>query len=146
MIMDKNLQFSSAQAVTVTAASTDVIDQGVARDLMPGQVIQVLAQVGAQFTAAGAATLQVQFQGSSDNVTYSTYAESRAYALAELAPGARILDIDVPGRNGPAVLPRYIRLNYVVATGPMTGGTLTAGLVAERGDQVYYPPGVAIVN
>jgi hypothetical protein len=52
--------------------------------------------------------------------------------------GVHIFDIDlprvVPNPNTPALMPRFLRLNYIVATGPMTAGG-HAELVLGRDDQ-----------
>ena len=148
MILDKNLLMSSAQAVTVTAASTDVIDQGVARDLGPGEGVKVLAQVHTAFASTDAATLTVALQGSTDNSTFTTYARSRDYAVAEIdVVGTRLLEIDVPRPAGEAALPRYLRMHYTVTTGDfIAGGKITAGLVCGRDDIVAYPAGVNVLN
>lgn len=172
MIMDKLLEFDpSGTALTVTAASTNVLDAHGAslipafsstvkpgRDMGAGGGLitpKLVVLITTTFGAGGAATLQVQFQGAPDNGsgapgTYVTYAESPARALADLVAGNRILDIDwpriAPSPNTPALLPRFYRLNYIVATGPMTSGALGAWIVLGRDDQVAYIPGVTVAN
>jgi hypothetical protein len=48
--------------------------------------------------------------------------------------------------------PRYLRLNYVVATGPFTGGTVTAFLVVDDQQNIGspnllgYAAGITIAN
>lgn len=73
MILDKLLMFSEAQAVTDTAASTDVIDlapvDGTRRDIGVGYPLEFWALVNTKATAAGAATVNVQLQTSPDNST-----------------------------------------------------------------------------
>lgn len=147
MILDKNLLVSSSQNLTVTAVSTDVVDLANARDLGPGTPIRVLCQVAVAFATTNAATLQVQVQGSTDNSTYSTYAESRAYAVTECdVIGTRLLDIDIPRPSGEAAIPRYLRMRYVVGTGDFTPGAVTAAFVLDRDDIPQYPSGFAVAN
>lgn len=43
----------------------------------------------------------------------------------------------------PDPIPRFYRLNYVVANGPFTGGTLWGGIVLESDAPLLYPPGFA---
>lgn len=126
MIIDKGNQFASAQVVTVTAPSTDVIDQGANQDAGVGGKLQVLVQVDTAFTAAGAATMQIQLQCDSDSAfgTVKTVIETDAIPVATLIAGYR------------AILPipyyldkRYIRVNYVIATGPMLTGAISAAVV-----------------
>jgi hypothetical protein len=127
MILDKLLMFSEAQAVTVTAASTDVIDlgpiKGTLRDIGVGTPIEFWATVNTTATAAGAATLDVQLQTSLDNATWVTLFDSGALPLANLVAGKRLFSTKVPQ----GVL-RYLRANFVVATGPLTAGAFTTGM------------------
>lgn len=131
MIFDKQTLLSDAQAVTVTAVSTNVIDlgpikTGIVRDIGKGKQIPLLVQVVEAFTAAGAATLTVSLQ-TDDNEAFSsakTVWTSPAIALADLVAGKVIIPEYIPrGTNE-----RYMRLNYAVATGPMTAGKITAGV------------------
>ena len=158
MILDSLLMFStpaSPQAVTVTAASTNIIDLLNPRDMGIGDdpALKLAIYITTAFTAAGAATLQVQFQGAPDNGsglpgTYVTYAESATYAVADLSVGRKLLPIDVPHRDLTltTTFPRFYRLNYIVATGPMTAGALVAGIVLDRQDASQYPAGLTITN
>lgn len=151
MIMDQNLLFDSAAAITATAPSTNVVDLAVARDLGVGDPdIDIVAIVGTAFTAAGAATLQIQVQGSTDNSTWDTYVQSDAIPKAALTAGAKF-HVDLPPVPPGKSKPRYLRLNYVVATGPMTAGTMTAFALLDdhlaTGQAIYgYPPGIVIAN
>ena len=143
MLMDASNQFSAAQAITATAASTNVVDLGISRDISDGATdnLYLLCEVIAAFTAGGAATLQVQVQTAPDNGSglpgsYTTLFQSDTLAVAALVAGLRIL----PGALlGPTQ--RFVRLNYVVATGPMTAGTLTAALVPALDVQPTYARG-----
>lgn len=153
MIIDGLLQLSAAQAITVTAPSTNIIDLLNGRDLGVGEpVLKLAIFISTAFTAGGAATLTVQFQGAPDSSgspgTYITLAESRAYAVAELLAGAKLLPITVPARDPTQTVTssRFYRVNYVVATGPMTAGALSAQLVLGRQDNFQYPAGITILN
>lgn len=145
MIMDKLLLFSSAQAVAADTASTDVVDLNNARDMGIGWPLRVMILVTTSFLTTDAGTLQFLLQGSTDNSTYTTYAQSPAIAAATLTAGRRALDVDWP-RPGPGMaLPRYIRIYYDV-TNSFTAGAVTATLVLDRQDFVAYPPGVVITT
>jgi len=158
MILDSLLMFStpaSPQAITVTAPSTNIIDLLNPRDMGIGDdpALKLAIYVTTAFTAAGAATLQIAFEGAPDNGAgapgaYVVYAESRAYALADLAIGKKLLPIDIPHRDPSLVVtfPRFYRLNYTVATGPMTAGAIVAGIVIDRQDSAQYPAGLTITN
>lgn len=173
MILDKLLEFDPAgTAVTATAASTNIIDLHGA-NLIPafsatvkpgrdmgggsagGPTPMLLVVVTTTFTAGGAGTLNVQFQAAPDNGSgaagsFVTYAESGVQALANLVAGNTIFNIDVPRilplPNTPALLPRFLQLNYVVATGPMTAGKLSAYIVLTSEPTGYYLPGFTVPN
>ena len=131
MLFDKTTLLSDQQAITATAASTNVIDLGatpssIARDIGKGKPIPLLIQVTEQFTAAGAGTLTVALQVDSDEAFGSakTVWTSPAIAKATLAPGYVIVPEYIPRGTDE----RYMRLNYTVATGPMTAGKVVAGV------------------
>lgn len=144
-IIDKNLQISSAQAITATAVSTDVIDAGatknpaIGRDLGGGTQLFLEVTVGATFTAAGAGTLTIALQDSADNSSFADVLTTPALALASLVVGARFY-IPLPAR-----MRRYIRANYTVATGPMTAGNLSAQVVDGMTVERAYPDSLAKV-
>lgn len=157
MIIDGLLQFDpSLSAITVTRVSTNTIDLLNQRDIGDGASPPMLLAVGvnAAFTAGGAATLVIQLQGSSDNTNWFTYAETRAFSIAELTPIGRLVvlawpavPVGTPGTGNVAgAAPRYLRLNYVVATGPMTAGSVNAQLVLEAQSTRQYPAGYTVTN
>ncbi len=132
MILDNQTLLSNDQAITVTAASTNIIDlspiaSGLVLDIGPGNPIPILIQATAAFAAAGAATLTVSVQVDSDSTFGSpkTVATSAAIPVAGLVAGYQVnLDYIPRGTNE-----RYLRLNYAVVTGPMTAGTIKAGVL-----------------
>lgn len=150
MIVDNQLFFSNAQAITVTAASSNVsaydatgnplngtnkgLNSTFGSDLGAGDGLRpkIACYVGTAFAGQGSTTLQVAFQGSTDNSTWATYVETPAIAEADLTAGQRIAAFDWPVVPKNKALPRYYRLYYTVASGPMTAGTLTAGVVLQQ--------------
>lgn len=148
MILDKNLLFGSSQAITASAASTDVIDLGVLEDLGIGDdpSLEILILVTEAFTAAGAATLTTAIQGSVDNSAWTDMAITGAIGKASLTAGAEVARWSLPSLVAGQSMPRYLRMNYTVATGPMTAGKITAGILLDRQQNVAYPPGIAISN
>lgn len=147
MYQDAFLQFSAAQAVTAAAASTNVIDWGVARDIGMGEALEIDIRVGQTVTAAGAATVQFQYQTADDaafTTNVQTVVQTDAIPKASLVAGASIpLHVD---RSAPYAARRYGRLNYNVGTGPLTAGTFTAGIVKNIQDpQTNYPSGFAVL-
>ena len=143
MILDKSLQFDSGAAITVTAPSANTIDLSQNRDIGIGGTpsLSVVCTVVTAFAASGAATLQVQFQTSADNATWTNLVMSDAIPVASLAVGAELLRCDVP-----LGCQRYLRLNYVVATGPMTAGAVASEIVLDREAVPSYPSGFNAAN
>lgn len=135
MYIDKFLQFDpNPTLITVTAVSTNVLDMLAQRDMAIGDAYEAPAAVVtviAALVAAGAATLTVQIQGSVDNVTWTTFAQTDAIPKANLTVGTQI-ELKLPKKDAAphaAGIPRFYRLNYVVATGPFTGGSVEADLI-----------------
>tara|TARA_R110002051_G_scaffold315175_1_gene393266 strand:- start:595 stop:1041 length:447 start_codon:yes stop_codon:yes gene_type:complete len=147
MITDKLNTFSAGQAVTSSAASTDVLDLGpltggnTRRDIGAGMPLYLFVSVLAAATATGDATVDFQLQTSDDNSTWVTLASSGPVGKATLTAGARPLIMAVP--RG---VRRYLRVNYVVATGPLTAGQFNALLVNDVQDDIKYASGFSILQ
>lgn len=133
MITDHFLQFDpAASAITVTRDSTNVINNGAPVDA--GGTVNMWVNVFVQttFTAAGAATLTIAFQGAPDNAgaagTWTTFLQTDAIPVASLvAPG--VVSFQIPPKSiaiAKNVFPQWWKLVYTVATGPMTAGTVQA--------------------
>jgi hypothetical protein len=100
--------------------------------------------VGTAFTAGGSATMQVQLQAAIDNGsggagTWDTIMETDTIAVALLTAGQLVASFTVPRRYPGQGFPRFYRVNYVVATGPMTAGTVNAFLLTGIDDNPIYP-------
>jgi hypothetical protein len=140
MIMDRTLLFSDGQAVTATAASTNVVDLGatgtvygasspIVRDIGKGVKVDLLVTVTQTFTNLTSLTISIE---TDDNAAFSsakTVYSSPAYALADLATGAKYL---LPDVLPVGVAERYVRLKYTVAGTAPDAGKITAGVVDGR--------------
>jgi hypothetical protein len=147
MLFDANLLFSNYQSLAVTAAtsgsvaSTTVIDLSVSRDLGEandgiGSVpkIVVMSTQSAITSACGSATLNIQFQGSTDSSNWTTYIETGAMTTTSLTSGSMIANFAWPRRAIGAAVPRYVRLNYSFSgstTAVISTGIVYAGVVLE---------------
>lgn len=138
-IIDHFLQVSRAQAVTASAASTDVIDAGatknasIGRDIGAGTPLVMEFDVLTAATAAGAATVTFSVQDSADNASFADVVASRAIPIAELTAGKQVFLPLPPGMR------RYVRGYFTVGTGPLTGGTFNAQVVDGANFQRAYP-------
>lgn len=134
MIMDQQNLFSDAQAVTVTANSSNVIDTlpsggpNTKSGLGDGQDISLFAQVGAA-AFAGGTSLAIALVSADDaalTVNPIVHFTTPVIALAALTAKARLVGLDLPyGKYR-----RYLGLQYTVV-GTMTAGAITAGLVED---------------
>lgn len=142
MLFDRQNLFSNAQAVTATAVSTDVIDFGprqtpmhaanpITRDVGKGRLIDLYAQVVANFATLTSLTVEVQVD---DNEAFSSprvIAVTPAIPVAQLIAGYRF-----PLRHVPlGADERYMRLRYVVGGSNATAGAITAGFVFDADER-----------
>ena len=125
MIFDNTNKFSSSQAVTVTAASTNVIDLGVSgRDIGLGELVPLWIGVDADFATLTSLTVSVQTDDAENFGSAVTVVSTGAVAVADLVNGYQFAIANIPNN----VLGRYIRLNYTVAGTTATAGSVTAGI------------------
>lgn len=135
MIFSAQQLFSDDQAITASTDSTNVIDLGAPGtpyggaaalndDVGKGAKIPLLVQVTADMAAAGAATLMVNISTGATTALGTTIASSAVIPKADLVAGKQINIDFLP--NG--IIERYLGIEYVVATGPMTAGNITAGI------------------
>lgn len=158
MILDAHNQFSSAQALTTTAISENVIDLGPltgfagsvgyygsnsVRDIFAGKPVGILLQVVASLTDAdGAPTLDVTVESDS-----AAGLDSAAVVHFTLISGkleaALTANTIYKGYLPPdATVKRYLGLRYTVGVAAFDGGTVNAWLVPGGfDDQRYYASG-----
>lgn len=142
MILDAYHLMSDAQALTATAASTNLIDLGADRNIGQGEnmSIVILLDVAADFTSA--------------NETYSAAIQTddnSGFSSATTVGTLTITGGDAAGTRYIFTLPpttsmeRYLRINYTLA-GTTPTVTLTAFLIPTDGidKQVVYPNGYTI--
>lgn len=128
MIIDSFNEFSNAQAVTATAASTSVVDLG-AEGRIEGKPYYLVIKVQTSCTASGSATVAFAFQTDSDEAfgSATTLHTVSAVGKATLVAGYEVLRLPINGMN----IERYCRVYYTVASGPLTAGAFDAFLTAD---------------
>ncbi len=154
MILDNQLVFSNPTAITATTGSA-VIDLSGGTNFTDGNATRfgedlgigdgvAMPKVAAYIVAAplttNSATLQIAFQGSTDSTNWDTYVETRAIPASAMTVGQKVAAFDWPLVSAGFSLPRYVRLNYTVATGAFTTGTIFAAITLQRDDWI---PGAA---
>lgn len=127
MIQDVLLELGDAQAVTVTAPSTNAIDQLAAGQAI-GKECWLEVRVDTLCEAAGAATVVIALETDSavGFGTKVTLAQTAAIPKASLTSNSIAWRIRVP-----AGASRYLRVYYTVATGPLTAGKFDAHLIMD---------------
>lgn len=126
MYIDKDLQFSDSQPVTVSAPSTNSVDQGSAGDAYVSLWLVVQTRVAA--TAAGSATVNFQLQTDDDPAFGSPKV---LYDSGPVGVAALTANSEPVKQRMPRGTQRYIRLYYVVGTGPLTAGEFSAFLAQD---------------
>ena len=140
MIIDKTLEFSDAQALTATAASTNSIDLTVARDVGVGMPLYINVTVDVAL-AGTSPTFQVSVQ-TDDNSAFSSPTTKFLGPVFSTAPAGTVMAIPVP-RD--VLDERFARLNYVMG-GTTPTVTVSAHVSGEQGpDITSYPDGVTYV-
>jgi hypothetical protein len=137
MEIDKELEFSDAQAVTASAASTNHIDLGAARSVGVSSKLFAVVTVTTELdSAAEGASLQVQLQcdDNSGFASAKTVLESEVVAEAALVAGYQIV-LPIP----PNMDERYVRLNYAVTGENFTSGAVHAAIVRDYPKTKAYP-------
>lgn len=136
MIIDGENEFSSAQAVTSTAISTNVIDLGstnTLKDMGNGQPVYLVIQTQTACTDTSSdATVAFTLESdsavgldSSATVHYTT----GALAFAAYAPvGTVVACVALPWSK---TYERYLGVRYTVASGPLTAGAFDAFLTLD---------------
>lgn len=130
MYVDYETLMSDDQAITATAASTNLIDLGADVDIGKGEPVNILVQVTEAFNNLTSLAIALQ---TDDNTGFSsaTTLYTETLALAALVVGARIRMQHMPADNE-----RYLRMNYTVTGTAPTTGQVTAGVVGDIQDWV----------
>lgn len=139
MYIDKQAEFSDAQAVTATAISTNVMDlisnasgKNPLRDVGTGQdVYLVITTQAAATDDLSDATLTVTLESDSTaNLATSptTHFSTGALAFAAFSPvGTVLAAVKLPAGS----YERYLGVRYTVGAGPLTAGAFDAFLTTD---------------
>lgn len=139
MITDATTLFSDSQAITATAASTNVVDLGatgtpagssvaLTRDIGKSGQIPLLVEVTEAFNNLTSLAIAVQV-ATDAAFTSPVEVATRTYLLAELTLGKRL---SFPAEFPEGTNLRYVRIRYTVTGTAPTTGKVWAGVVASR--------------
>lgn len=142
MILDAHNLFSDAQALTATAASTNLIDLGADNNVGIGEPMVVVLQLDvAADDTTGDETYSVALQ-TDDNSSFSSATSVGSATITRGdAAGTRYV-ISVPPSTS---LERYVRVYYTLA-GTTPTATVTAYMIPQSflQNDVYYADGITI--
>lgn len=142
MIMDKELLFSDAQAVTAAAASTNLVDLGGANDVGTGENLYVVAVVDVAFTDAGSdSTLAVKVQTDDDVAFGSATDAQELFTFPALAAAG---SVKIARLQPGAIDERYMRLFFTPAGGNLTTGSITAFIAHDIDKWKAYADAITI--
>jgi hypothetical protein len=127
LILDKELIFSTAQAVTnTTVNSTDTVDLGKDGDAYNALWFVVQVDTAAASTACSDPTLNIKLQTSDNGTDYTSLYETGPLEKESLTAGTEY-KIRIP-----AGMQRYLKVVYEVAEGAsFTAGKYTAFLTPD---------------
>ena len=143
MILDAQLLFSDAQAITAAAGSTNTIDLGAVRDIGTGEPLYVVVSVDVAFTDGSSdSTLTVALEGDSTTSFTPDGTENLGVIPALAAIGDTFIY-----RLDPGSLPlqyQYVRLKFTPNNGNLTTGSVTAVLAHNVQKWKAYAKGYTI--
>lgn len=122
MIIDSLLELSIKQAVTTSAASTNVVDFGLKNPNL-GNGSSPLYAVFTVHEAFTGGSMIIALQDSENNTSFTNIITSVTITAADLKAGAQYVML-LPVKHR-----RYIRAYYVI-TGSMTAGKINAAIVS----------------
>lgn len=136
MIIDTLTQYSKAQALAATGASTNSLDHGLDRDIGIGEPMAVCFTVDVAFSGTN---FQATLQASPNSNLSSPVNVVSSQVFTVLAAGARFYLVVPPDANWD----RYSQVNYTITAGTIT---ITANLVPLKFAQAdqYGPSGFAV--
>lgn len=135
MYIDKELEFSSGQAVTASAASTNYVDKGLGDAGLSEQKHIAITVDTTPDSADDTATIVFKLQ-QDDNTSFSSpedLIQSKSYAIGDLAAGDQIF-LPIPVGTDE----KYIRMYYLIGTQNLSAGAFTAQVVDKVQKNVIY--------
>lgn len=130
MIIDYNLQFSDAQALTADAASTNVINLGADRDIGPGEEMKIAVTLDVAMGGTSP-TMAVQVQ-TDDNSGFSSATTVLTSRTISAGSAGDVLTMSLPDTNE-----QYVRLYYDLG-GTSPTATVSASVVKDAQQWAAY--------
>lgn len=143
MILDAQLQFSDAQAVTSAAASTNYVDLGAVRDIGTGEDLYIVVSVQTTLTDGGSNTGTDVYLYGDSTTTFTPDGSQLLFSFGDgdVAGTVKYAKLD-PG-SAPLQY-QYIELYYDPQGANLTGGKFDAFLTKDIQKYVSYADGITI--
>lgn len=142
MFIDSQELFSDSQAITATAASTNLVDLGAIRDLGLGENIYVVVACTVAMTDASSdstVTVTIETDDSASFGSATTTQTIGAFAAVSAAGTQLIARLGIGQMNE-----RFARLKYTVANGNLTTGSFDAFLTHDIQKATVYADAITI--
>lgn len=141
MYVDSLLLFSDAQAVTASAASTNVIDLKNARDIGTGEDLYVVCLLDVAMTDSGSdSTVAVSLEGDST----TTFTPDSTKALFTFAATSAAGTVKYAKISPDDIALQYAQLRYTVAGGDLSTGSFTAFITKDISKYTAYAAGYTV--
>lgn|SRR5574343_1274218 len=132
MLIDIQNQFSNAQAITASAASTNSIDLGAVRNIGVGERLYIVFHVTTAFTDVGSDSTVTPSLQTDDNSAFSSAATVRTYdTLAALTAAGTYRYYELEPFTAAGTYERYLQVYYTVAGGNLSTGAISAFLTHD---------------
>jgi len=141
--VDAQLLFSSEQAVTSTAASTNSVNLGAVRDIGTGEDLYVVCLLDEAMADSGSdSTVAVSLEGDS-TTTFTPDGAQALFSFAAVSPKGTVKIAKLDPGSAPLQF-QYIQLKYTVANGDLSAGKFTAFLTNNIDKYTYFADGFKI--
>ena len=145
MLFDKQNMFSEDQAITASAASTNLFDLGLdARRIGVGTTMYLAVIVTEAFTDSGSDSTVTPSLQTDDNEAFGSATTIRTFDTIAATTAAGTLFVYSLDPKPLNTYERYIRLYYTVANGNLTTGQISAGLLEQAQLNSLYASGFTV--
>lgn len=142
MLIDRQFRFSSAQAITASAASTDLVDLTAIRDLGPGTPLWVVVLCTVAMTDTGSnSTLAVTLETDTAAAFSSATTAQTIGTFAALSAAGTVFTVPLAPFSTDE---RFLRVYYTTANGDLSAGSFTAFITTDPHNVTQYANGYTI--
>jgi len=143
MIIDAQNEFSSAQAITAAANSTNIVDLGQNRDIGTGQSLYIVVGITTTMTDSGSdSTITVALEGDS-TTSFTPDGTQNLFVIPAVSTAGTIFIARLDPGSAPLQF-RFIRLLYTPANGNLSAGAFDGHIVHDIQRYTAYADNITI--